>query len=70
MPKYIVRMEFNVTSSDYADVEVEANSREEAIKAALEKHEIDNWEELDFYSGKNYESELEGNQDDWLVEEK
>lgn len=70
MPKYIVRMEFNVTSSDYADVEVEANSREEAIKAALEKYEIDNWEELDFYSGKNYESELEGNQDDWLVEEK
>ena len=55
--KYIVTLEFEVNSLDLCDVEVEAESKEEAIKIAENK--VKNMEgTLDFYQSKFYESSL------------
>lgn len=66
--KYRVRLEFNVKSTDLADVEVEADSREDAIAKAKQKH-FDYDTDIDYYQSKHYESELADNESGWKVKE-
>lgn len=63
MKKYKVRLEFKVKSIDLLEVEVEAENREEAIKAAEEKY-INDPEDSDMYASDYYEATLDtGNMD-------
>ncbi len=63
--KYRVRLEFLVTESQFANLNVEASSREEAITKAKETYE-DN--DLTFWTGEWVSSELDFTYD-WEVEE-
>lgn len=56
MKKYTVTLEFNVSSIDFGDVKVEANSKEEAIKKAIESYY--DGTDVDYYQSDYYESEL------------
>ncbi len=66
--KYIVTLEFKVKSIDLLDVEVEASSKEEAIRKA-EEHYIENPDEASMYDSKHYESSLDTGNMDVEVEE-
>ena len=66
--KYTVQLQFNVTSLDFADIIIEANSSEEAqllAKKAFHKGETD----LDYYQSDYYESELTEDNSLWVVNE-
>ena len=66
---YKVRLEFDVDSIDFADVEVTATTREEAIEAAIKAYR-NAPEILDFYSSNTYESTLRSeDSEEWLIEE-
>ena len=70
MRKYEVRLEFTVQESEFLDIEVDADSREEAIKKAIEKYENDDHDD-GYYSGDYTESTLDRHtQQNWNVEEK
>ncbi len=57
MKKYTVQLVFNVKSVDLLDVEVEANSPQEARKLAEEAY-FDDEAGYEFYSGESDELEL------------
>ena len=68
--KYTVRMEFDVDSIDFGDVVIEANSRDEAVKIALDKYRNADGLEIDYYASGTYDSTLRvEDSDSWLVEE-
>lgn len=68
--KYTVRMEFNVESIDFGDIVIEANSRDEAVKIAIDKYFNTDELEIDYYSADTYDSTLRvEDRDSWLVEE-
>jgi len=68
MKKYRVRMEFMVKSTDFADVEIEANSPEEAKELLLKKYE--DGLDLDYYASDHLDSEVDTEYiKDWQVEE-
>ena len=67
--KHTVTLEFNIISTDLADLEVEADSPEEArtkARAMVESDEFD-YNMLDYYQSKHYESELADNTSEWTV---
>ena len=65
--RYSVRLEFTVSSSDMADLTVEANSPEEAKQLAIKAYH--NGAELDYYASDYHESSLDTQFiDDWEVE--
>lgn len=68
MNKYTVRLEFDVKSSDLAEVNVEATSRKEAIEAAIQKYH--DGESLDYYASDYMETSLADNSAEWIVKEK
>ena len=68
MTKYIVSLEFTVSSIDLLDIEVLASSREEAIRLAEEQY-IANPDESEMYASDFYETELDSGNMDIIVEE-
>lgn len=67
--KYAVRMEFNIKSVDLLNVEIEAESKEEAKKMALKMYENGEVEE-NYYASDTYDSEVSTETiSDWVVEE-
>ena len=68
--RYTVRMEFDVDSIDFGDVVIEANSRDEAVKIAIDKYFNTNELDIDYYAADAYDSTLRvEDSDSWLVEE-
>jgi len=69
--KYRVRLEFNVVSTDFADINVEADTPEEArVVAAKTYLDAEGSLDLDYYAGDEIDTSLDtGYQLDWLVEE-
>ena len=67
--KYEVRLEFKVSSIDILDVEVEANSREEAIRLAEQKYYNSELDEGDRYASDYMDSRLDVGNMDIIVEE-
>lgn len=67
--KYEVRLEFKVSSIDILDVEVEANSREEAIRLAEQKYYNSELDESDRYASDYIYSELDVGNMDIIAEE-
>ena len=61
--KYKVRLEFDVVSTDYADITVEANSAEEAKAEAIRLYHDDAY--LDYYSSDYIDTNLSDNIEDW-----
>ena len=69
MPRYTVRMEFNVISTDYGDIIIDADTEDEARAEAVRAFDNDK-AHIDYYQGKNYDTELcVENKDDWMVTE-
>ena len=67
--KFKVSMEFNVKSTDFADVMISAESEDEARKIALEMYNAEELPELDLYAGGDaYYTELD-TETKWLCEE-
>ena len=67
MSRYTVRIEINVDSFDFADVEVEAFSPEEARQLASKQYTEDA-SDMDFYSSDCLESSLRTESiDEWRV---
>jgi len=56
--KYKVTLEFKVKSIDLLDIEVEAVSREDAIRKAQDKY-LENHNDVDMRSSDTYESKLD-----------
>ena len=70
MSRYTVRLEFNVESIDFGDVVIEANSRDEAVKIAIDKYLNTDEPEIDYYASNVYDSTLRvEDSNSWLVEE-
>lgn len=68
MITYTVRMEFNVISTDLAEVEITANSKHEAINIAINKYNNDELE-LDYYASNNINTTLDTDSKlDWIIE--
>ena len=68
MNKYNIRVEFDIVSTDYLDVKVNANSREEAINQVLKLHEDGNLDMSDMYASDHMDSSISENTDDWIVD--
>ena len=64
--KYTVTLEFDVQSIDFCDVEVIANSPEQARELAHEQYLIDS-SNMDFYSGNHMERTIAINNSEWEV---
>ncbi len=68
MKKYKVRLEFDIISTDFVDVEVFAKDEGEARLSALNA-----WykspQDYDMYAGDYYDTSLSENFDDFVVEE-
>ena len=69
--KYRVRLEFNVVSTDFADLDVEAGTPEEARLVAAKTYlDAEGSLDLHYYAGDEIDTSLDtGYQLDWLVEE-
>ena len=69
MKKYKVTLEFDVYSTDLADVTIEAESAEEAQKLAVSKYlDSDIRQDLDFYPSKHMDHSLSENTKQFNVE--
>ena len=68
MKKYSVYLEFKVKSIDLMEIEVEASSREEAIKKAYESYDNDP-NQADLYASDYYECEIDSKNMNLVVEE-
>ncbi len=69
MKKFIVRMEFIETYTSYSDVEIEANSIEDAKNKAVNDYESGDFSPLEFDSGAHIDTEIDiGDIDNWNVE--
>ncbi len=64
--KYRVFMEFDVISTDIAEITIEAQSLDEAKTLAIKAYH--DGESLDYYSTNNFDSELD-TQSDWRIDE-
>jgi len=65
-----VRLEYTVITSEFADIEVDANNRQEAIAAAIEIHKNDRYGEIERYAGDDVSTSLdEHTKEDWNVSE-
>ena len=69
MKKYTVTLEFKVESVDLLDVEVEADSPEQAIIIAEKKYLSGEVENENFYGSDFHESNLDEGNMDVIVEE-
>ena len=62
-------MEFDVDSIDFGDVVIEASSKDEAVKIAIDKYRSTDELEIDYYAADTYDSTLRvEDSDNWLVE--
>jgi len=69
MTQYEVRLEFDVVTTDFADLVVNANSPEEAVEKAIEKYKTEK-PRLKFYSSEERTVSLNTEySDSWNVEE-
>lgn len=67
--KYTVRLEFNVRATEFLNIEVFAENREDAIRKALDEYH-NNPDETDMYASDYYVTTLDtSNIKDWNVEE-
>ena len=70
MKKYNVQVQIDVQSTDLLDMEIEANSPDEARVKALAIYKVEGDEFGDAYPADNYETDVnEKNIDKWEVEE-
>jgi len=69
MKTYNVRLEFDVVSTDFADVEVKANSTEEALAIAIDRYHNDDSLDLDYYASNYLDTTLSHSPEDWEVNE-
>jgi len=68
--KYTVRMEFAIDSIDFGDVVIEATSKEEAVKLAIDKYLNSNELDIEYYAADVYDSTLRvKDSNNWKVEE-
>jgi len=68
--KYTVRIEIETRGTDFAEIVVEAESKEQARILAGELHGSEDCPELDYWASNHYESSLDTQfQKDWEVEE-
>jgi len=68
--KYTVRMEFNIESIDFGDVIIEATSKEEAVKIAIDKYLNSNELDIEYYAADVYDSTLRvKDSSNWTVKE-
>lgn len=68
MAKYEVRLEFIVKSTDFANINVEADTIGQARIKAVEVYNSDNCPELDFWQSDYTDTELDTScRDDWEV---
>jgi len=68
--KYTVRMEFDIESIDFGDVVIEATSKKEAVKLAIDKYLNSNELDIDYYAADVYDSTLRAeDSNNWKVEE-
>ena len=68
--KYTVRMEFDIDSIDFGDVVIEATSKEEAVKIAIDKYLNTDDLDIEYYAADTSDSTLRvENSSSWLVEE-
>ena len=65
--KFTVRIELTVVESEFADVGVEATTKEEAIAKAIASYE-EAAEDMDFYTGERVTT-LDDTSVDWTVDE-
>lgn len=66
--KYIVRMEFTVKESEFAEVEIEADSEEDAASRAVSAYHSGELYDLEYYAGGYHSSEIDDNQaSNWVV---
>ena len=68
--KYEVTLEFTTSGIDLLQHAVVASSKEEAIKLALIDYHTGKLDESNRYASNCYDSELNNNSIDWIVEEK
>ena len=68
MKKFMVHLEFKVESIDLMDIEVEAETREEAIKLAEQSY-INDPDQDDMYASDFYRVDLDEGNMDIIVEE-
>ena len=61
-------MEFDIVSTDFADVEIEASSKEEAARKAITLYEADELA-LEYYDSYNIETMLNPDFENWEVDE-
>ena len=66
--KFNVRMEFDMNSIDFGDIQIEAETRELAIAKAVQLY-LDNEVQIDYYSSDVMDSTLRDNYTEWSVEE-
>ena len=66
--QFKVSMEFDVTSTDFADVVVDAKNEEEARQIALTRYLEEKLSDLEFYSDGDIESEINADTT-WACEE-
>ena len=68
MKKFMVHLEFKVESIDLMDIEVEAETREEAIKLAEQSY-INDPDQDDMYASDFYRVDLDEGNMDIIVED-
>ena len=69
MPRYTVRLEFDVDSTDFADIIIDAESVETAKLEAIKGY-FQGGYNIDYYASNDYETTLSTeNKDDWMVTE-
>ena len=69
MKTYTVRLEFDVVSTDFAELTVQASSPKEARELAKTKYLNDDYENLDFWVSDYMETTLANNSEDWETNE-
>ncbi len=65
---YKVRMEFDISSVDLMEVDVEAGSEAEAVKIAIDNYQHDVYDDADMYESVYRSISLNENTKDWIVE--
>ncbi len=66
--KYKVQMEFDVSSIDLMEVDVEAGSKAEAVDIAIKNYNSGSYDDEDMYASDYYEVSMNKNIQDWIVE--
>ena len=66
--KYKVRMEFDISSVDLMEVDVEAGSEAEAVKIAVDNYQHDVYDDADMYESVYRSISLNEDIQNWIVE--